>query len=66
MSANLDLRVLQLLCSRLCHELIGSVTAINNGVELLDGSDDETTREIKELLVSTAAKNASRSGGMSC
>jgi len=31
----LDLRVLELLTARLCHELIGPIAAINNGVELL-------------------------------
>jgi len=31
----LDLRVLELLIARLCHELSGPIAAINNGVELL-------------------------------
>jgi histidine phosphotransferase ChpT len=37
----IDLRVLELLTARLCHELSGPVAAINNGVELLaeEGSD---------------------------
>lgn len=30
-----DLRLAQLLCSRLCHDLIGAAGAISNGVELL-------------------------------
>jgi len=34
-AAPLDLRVLELLTARLCHELIGPIAAINNGVELL-------------------------------
>ena len=34
-AARLDLRVLELLTARLCHELIGPIAAINNGVELL-------------------------------
>ena len=34
-SGPLDLRVLELLTARLCHELIGPIAAINNGVELL-------------------------------
>jgi len=55
-----DLRVLQLLCSRLCHELISPVTAINNGVELLEGSDEDGAREIKDLLVKSARQGADR------
>ena len=34
-ASGLDLRVLELLTARLCHELIGPIAAINNGVELL-------------------------------
>ena len=34
-AGGLDLRVLELLTARLCHELIGPIAAINNGVELL-------------------------------
>lgn len=31
----IDLRIAQLLCSRLCHDLIGPVGAVNSGIELL-------------------------------
>lgn len=34
-----DLRVLELLSARLCHELSGPIAAINNGVELLADED---------------------------
>ena len=33
-----------LLCSRLCHDLVSPVGAINNGLELLSGEQDETMR----------------------
>lgn len=33
-----------LLCSRLCHDLVSPVGAINNGLELLAGEQDETMR----------------------
>ncbi|MGB0683056.1 MAG: histidine phosphotransferase family protein [Magnetovibrionaceae bacterium] len=46
MAVNLDLRVAQLLCSRVCHDLVGPSGAINAGLELmmeqsgqLDGPD---------------------------
>lgn len=40
-----DLKVVQLLCSRLCHDLIGPAGAVHNGMELFeemgaDGGDD--------------------------
>ena len=30
-----DARLLELICARLCHDLIGPVSAIGNGVELV-------------------------------
>jgi len=35
MSTAVDLRVLELVCSRICHDLVSPVGAINNGVELI-------------------------------
>jgi histidine phosphotransferase ChpT len=39
MSMTIDLRVAELLTSRLCHDLVGPIGAVGNGLELL--SDDE-------------------------
>ena len=36
-----DLRVAQLLCSRLCHDLIGPAGAVNTGLELIEEDADE-------------------------
>lgn len=33
---HIDMRVAQLLCSRLCHDLVGPAGAVNAGLELLD------------------------------
>jgi len=38
-AGTIDLRVLELLSARLCHELSGPIAAINNGVELLAEED---------------------------
>jgi histidine phosphotransferase ChpT len=35
-AAEIDLRVAQLMCSRLCHDLVGPAGAVNAGVEFLD------------------------------
>src|SRR4051812_22364163 len=35
----IDIRILELLTARLCHELSGPIAAINNGVELLAEED---------------------------
>ena len=48
-SAGSELRLAQLLCSRLCHDLIGAAGAISTGVELLaDGAADSD--DIHDLL----------------
>jgi histidine phosphotransferase ChpT len=45
-----------LLCSRVCHDIISPVGAINNGIELLDeGGADEDAMQ----LIRTSARNAS-------
>jgi len=45
-----------LLCSRICHDIISPVGAINNGLELLEegGSDEDAMR-----LIKASARNAS-------
>jgi histidine phosphotransferase ChpT len=35
LSQSIDMRIFELLTTRLCHELSGPITAINNGIELL-------------------------------
>jgi histidine phosphotransferase ChpT len=45
-----------LLCSKVCHDIISPVGAINNGLELLDeGGADEAAMD----LIKTSARNAS-------
>ena len=41
-TVQVDLQVVQLLCSRLCHDLAGPAGAVHNGVELLEelGGED--------------------------
>ena len=55
-----DMRVMELLCSRLCHDLISPVMAVNNGVELLDEDGGKVSEEIRDLLATSAASAASR------
>jgi len=56
MAALIELRVLELLNARLCHELISPVGAINNGVELLDDEDPEFIRDAIKLIGQSARK----------
>jgi len=40
MQQTMDIRVFELLASRLCHDLVGPVGAVNNGMELLEEDDE--------------------------
>lgn len=55
----IDLRVLELLCARFCHEMVSPVGAINNGVELLGEDDPDFVRDAIALL-EQSARTASR------
>lgn len=56
----IDLRVLQLLCSKLCHDLVGPVGAVNNGVELVREMAAGMDNEAMELIGSSARQVAER------
>lgn len=50
-----------LLCSRLCHDLMSPVGALNNGVELLaDETDPEMREKCLELLADSARASANK------
>ena len=36
MDQQIDLRVAELMASRLCHDLVGPIGAVNNGLELME------------------------------
>jgi histidine phosphotransferase ChpT len=55
----IDLRVLELLCARFCHELVSPVGAVTNGVELLGEDDPAFVREAIGLI-GQSAQTASR------
>jgi histidine phosphotransferase ChpT len=56
MPVSVDMRVLELINARLCHELISPVGAINNGVELMaeEDSDPDFARDAMKLIASSA------------
>jgi len=50
-----------LLCSRLCHDLMSPVGALNNGIELLgDETDPEMREKCLELLADSARATANK------
>lgn len=56
MTQAVDLRVLELLTARFCHELIGPVSAIGNGAELLADEEPEFVKDAVALVGESARK----------
>jgi histidine phosphotransferase ChpT len=59
MSVLIDIEVAQLLCSRLCHDLISPVGAVNTGMELVQ-ENDPATRDEALALVAESGRQAAR------
>src|SRR5262245_14064465 len=51
MGVKVELRVLELLASRICHDLISPIGAVGNGLELLEDADDEMSADALKLSV---------------
>ena len=67
----LNVRVVELLCSRLCHDLVSPVGAISNGMELIEearvetgegiaGNDSDMLGEALDLIALSASQAARR------
>ena len=57
-----DLTLAALLCSRLCHDLIGPIAAVKNGVELITEHSDDTAlvAEAQKLIAHSAGEAVRR------
>jgi histidine phosphotransferase ChpT len=60
MTYTVDRRVAELLCSRICHELVAGIAAINNGVELISEIDSSMLDETMGLIGSSARQASVR------
>jgi histidine phosphotransferase ChpT len=49
MAVQVELRVLELMASKICHDLISPVGAIGNGLELMEDDDGDTAKEALQL-----------------
>lgn len=54
-----DLTLATLLSSRICHDLISPVSAVNNGLEILADEQDSEMREMAMNLIRSSAASAS-------
>jgi histidine phosphotransferase ChpT len=55
-----DMRVIGMLCSHLCHELVNPLGAVNNGIELLLDLGDDMQDDALSLIESSAQRATRR------
>lgn len=55
-----ELRIAELLCTRLCHDLTGPIGAVNNGAEFLSEEGFNLQGQAVELIVSSAFSAVTR------
>lgn len=55
-----DMRILELLASKICHDLVSPVGAINNGVELIDDIGADVAEEAMALIRNSATQASLR------
>lgn len=55
-----DIRLAELMCARLCHDLAGPVGAVSNGAELLEENDPELASEAASLMAGAALQIGQR------
>ena len=60
MNRDIDQRVIELLASHLCHEIISPVTAVNNGLELIGEGDSDLAKEAMGLIRQSASEASRR------
>ena len=60
MSVGLDLHVFHLLCAKLCHDLVGPVGAVSNGIELLREMGTEDADDALNLVADSADSASNR------
>lgn len=57
---DIDLRIMELLASKICHDLVSPVGAINNGVELIEDIGGSVVDEAMQLIGNSAIQAARR------
>ncbi len=60
MTVVLHPRILELVASRICHDLVSPVGAINNGVELMQELGEDAGAEAMQLIATSAAQASFR------
>jgi histidine phosphotransferase ChpT len=56
----IDLQVLELMASKLCHDLISPIGAVNNGVEFLEEMGADAGKDVTDLIAFSAAQASAK------
>lgn len=57
---SLDIGILELLASKICHDLISPIGAVNNGIEFLEDMGAEDSDEVLELISFSAGQASAK------
>jgi histidine phosphotransferase ChpT len=60
LAQSIDVRLLEIICARLCHDLVGPVSAISNGVELVTEFGEDMRGEALALIAQSASEASCR------
>jgi len=60
MTVEKELRIAEMLCTRLCHDITGPIGAIANGIEFLDEDETKMQEQALELISNSASQAIAR------
>lgn len=60
MKTEIDVGILEVLASKICHDLISPVGAVNNGVEILEEMGPEAGKDVTDLIAFSAAQASAK------
>ena len=60
MTNEIDVGILELLASKICHDLISPIGAVNNGIEILEEMGPDAGQEVTDLISYSAAQASAK------
>ena len=60
MSTNIDMDLLEMLASKVCHDLISPIGAVNNGIEFLEDMGPDAGKEVTDLIAFSAGQASAK------
>jgi len=60
MSTSVDIGILELLASKVCHDLISPIGAVNNGIEFLEDMGPDAGKEVTDLIAFSAGQASAK------